>query len=379
MKKIKIGIDASRNRSGGAQIHTIGILENFNQKKFSNLEIHLWSYPQLLDKIPNFPWLKKHSVFNKKVSLWKEVIWQNRELPKILKIFKIDILLNTSAGSVCYFKPSITMSRDMLSYEKNIINKSGFSLYRIRLILLKYIQKESLTRSQAAIFLTQYAADEIQKFTGKIKNYKIIHHGISEKFRNYSKKISNKKKVKCVYVSNIDFYKNHTELVTAFLALNDKNLHLLLVGGIGNGKPGLNATKSLGKTLDKLDPHRKNVTIVGSVDHNMLPDFLSNCDLFIFGSSCENMPNTLVEGMASGLPILSSNRGPMPEILKDGGLYFDPENIDSTYDALKTMIYDQEAQKKFAKKSLERSMEFSWEKCSEETFSYLIDTFNNYR
>ena len=91
------------------------------------------------------------------------------------------------------------------------------------------------------------------------------------------------------------------------------------MGGIGNGKPGLNATKSLEKTLDKLDPHRKNVTIVGSVDHNILPDFLSNCDLFIFGSSCENMPNTLVEGMASGLPILSSNRGPMPEILKMGG------------------------------------------------------------
>ena len=35
------------------------------------------------------------------------------------------------------------------------------------------------------------------------------------------------------------------------------------------------------------------------------------------------MPNTLVEAMASGLPIACSDRGPMPEVLGDGGVLFD--------------------------------------------------------
>ena len=46
--------------------------------------------------------------------------------------------------------------------------------------------------------------------------------------------------------------------------------------------------------------------------------------------------------MASGIPIACSNRGPMPEILRDGGIYFDPENVDSIKDALELMINDTE-------------------------------------
>ena len=50
-----------------------------------------------------------------------------------------------------------------------------------------------------------------------------------------------------------------------------------------------------------------------------MPEYLSKSNIFIFASSCENMPITLIEGMASGLPIACSDRGPMPEVLQDGG------------------------------------------------------------
>ena len=47
--KFIIGIDASRNRSGGAQAHIIGILNSFLKLGISQLEIHIWSYQTLLD------------------------------------------------------------------------------------------------------------------------------------------------------------------------------------------------------------------------------------------------------------------------------------------------------------------------------------------
>ena len=87
------------------------------------------------------------------------------------------------------------------------------------------------------------------------------------------------------------------------------------------------------------------------------------------------MPNTLVEGMASGLPILCSNRGPMPEILQDGGIYFDPENAESISKALQKMIKNEKTRLKFSKKSLYLSQKFSWEKCSKQTFEYLIEIY----
>ncbi len=52
--KIVIGIDASRNRSGGAKAHLIGILNNFNENLLDKIEhIHVWSYSELLNLLPN--------------------------------------------------------------------------------------------------------------------------------------------------------------------------------------------------------------------------------------------------------------------------------------------------------------------------------------
>ena len=50
--------------------------------------------------------------------------------------------------------------------------------------------------------------------------------------------------------------------------------------------------------------------------HERIIKELINSDLFIFASSCENLPNTLLEAMASSIPIISSSKGPMREILE---------------------------------------------------------------
>ena len=64
-----LAIDASRNRSGGAIVHLINILNHFNDNNYEIKEIHLWSYQDLLIKIPDYTWLKKHSpkVINKNI------------------------------------------------------------------------------------------------------------------------------------------------------------------------------------------------------------------------------------------------------------------------------------------------------------------------
>ena len=375
MNKIKIGIDASRNRSGGAQVHIIEILKNFNYKKFNNIEIHIWSYPELLNKIDNKPWINKHAVFEKQKSIFSELFWQRFIFKKLLHKNQIDILLNTTATSVCKFQPSISMSRDMLSYEKGIMKLASFSIQWVRLQLLKYIQINSLKKSTGAIFLTNYASNEIQKFTGEIKNFRIINHCISDSFRFENRKLFQNKKIKCVYISNIDFYKNHKTLIQAFLLLKDLNIELSLIGGKGKGKPALKEERTIKSILKRNSTFNENIKFKGHINHSELSQELKKYDIFIFASSCENMPNTLVEGMASALPVICSDKGPMPEILEDGGIYFNPENINSTYNALNLMIYDKSLQKKSSIKSYELSKKYSWAICSDKTFQFLIDTY----
>jgi glycosyltransferase involved in cell wall biosynthesis len=370
-QKIKIGIDASRNRSGGAKAHIIGILNEVDEDFHFIKEVHIWSYKSLLDSLPNRPWLIKHNPPELEASIFKQVLWQYTQLPKEAKFYNCDIMLYTDAGAFINFHPCIVMSRDMLSYEKGEMQRFGFSVARIRLILLKYIQAFSMKKANAVIFLTKYAANVIQNFTGKLPEYFIINHGVGNEFRiNVIPKLFFKsgEVIKCIYISNTSMYKHQWHVIRAIKILREQgfNLKLLLVGG-GKGK----AQKVLQNEILKSDPTESFITQMEFVKNKKLPYLLANSDIFIFASSCENMPNTLVEGMSSGLPIACSNRGPMPEVLKNGGVYFNPENPQSIANSIANLLLNNELRIQLSICAKELSFSYSWKRCADETFDYL--------
>jgi len=381
---MKLAINASRARSGGAKSHLLGVLSELNPILYGIEEIHVWSYSELLISLPDKSWLTKHNVEVEKKTILKQLWWEFFILPKEIKKNKCDILFNIDAGSVCRFKPYVVMSRDMLSYEPGEINRYGISLAHLRLIVLKYVQNASFKNASGIIFLTKYAGNTIQKSTGLLKNITFIPHGVSENFcckqpsNNWP--INNTQPIKCLYVSNIAPYKHQWNVIRAVKNLREDgyNINLILTGGGVAGGNKL-AQSKLNKELNFSDPESKFVKIIGFVDKNKLPNILKNSDIFIFASSCENMPNTLIEAMASGLPIACSNRGPMPEILKDAGVYFDPENPTKIVNSLKKLITNENYRKKISKIAMLLSTNYSWQKCSKETFTFLSKTFKNYQ
>jgi glycosyltransferase involved in cell wall biosynthesis len=91
------------------------------------------------------------------------------------------------------------------------------------------------------------------------------------------------------------------------------------------------------------------------------------------------MPNSLIESMATGLPIACSNRGPMPEILIDGGVYFDPEDYLSISSAIKELIKDPNLREEKAHKAKQYSKIYTWNRCSRETCEFLNLTLSELR
>ena len=375
-KKI-LAIDASRNRSGGAKSHLIGILSELDFYNSGFDEVHLWSYRKLLDLIPNKKWLKKHCPNELSKSIYLQIYWQRYVLPKELKKYNCSILLNTDAGTFSNFRPCVTMSRDMLSFEPGEIERYGLSPERIRLEILKIIQARSLRNASGAIFLTRHAFETIQKFTGTIKNYALIPHGVGENFRNSKKTIdwptTQKDPIKCIYISPAWRFKHQWQVVKAIEDLRNSgvNITLTLVGG-GDGK----ALEYLDKQIAISDPDNLFIKKLDFINHELLPDLLAESHLSIFASSCENMPNSLVESMAFGLPIACSNRGPMPEILLDGGVYFDPEDSKSISSALKELIENPNLRQELSLKAKHYSQNFSWNRCSRETLEFIDKTLS---
>lgn len=372
---LTVGVDASRNRSGGAKAHLIGLLSNGDPRDYGIQKVHLWAYKALLDLVPDQPWLIKHNSQSLERSIVEQIIWQAFRLRTEAKRLGCDIFLNTDAGTLGFFSPSVTMSRDMLSYESGEIERYGWGKARARLFLLRYLQSWALRRADAAIFLTNYAATVIQSHCGNLKRFALIPHGVGEDFRGVRHSLEwpadSERPIRILYISNTAWYKHQWHVVRAVELLREAGYDIVLdlVGG-GSGP----AQAKLMRQIALSDPCAEYVTQHQFVPHNQLQRFLASSDIFVFASSCENMPNTLVEAMATGIPIACSNRGPMPEVLQDGGEYFDPEDSDSIFTALCRLIENSPLREGLARRAKELASEYSWGRCSEETWSFLVKT-----
>lgn len=374
-----LAIDATRNRSGGAVVHLVNILHYFDDKSSEITEIHLWSYEELLSKIPDYIWLRKHSPKAVNRNIAHQLKWQYFDLPKEIKANNCDMLFSVDAGSICRYDPYIVMSRDMLSFEKNEFNRYFFSLAWLRLWILKFVQLSSFKNSAATIFLTHYAQEKIRQFHSIDYDSVVINHGVSDDFRIHKKnktKLVTEAEINITFVSNADLYKHHWNVIEAVHNVRCKsglNVKLNLIGSEEGNKFALN---KIDKAQDRFDPDRKFILRTPKMNHNKLIEYLRCTDIFLFASTCENMPNTLIEGMTTGLPIVCSNYGPMKEMIKDAAIFFDPEEIGSIEYALSRMIYDDELRLKCAEDSYENSKNYSWEKCSNETFEFIINKMN---
>lgn len=372
--RLRVAVDACRNRSGGARIHLIGIFDGLEPQEFGISEIHLWAYQTLADTIPDRPWLIKHIPPALDKSILHQLWWQAFHMKSEIEAAGCEICLSTTASSASRFSPVIAMSRDMLSFEEGEMQRYPiFSRQRLRLQILKYLQIKSLRNADAVIFLTDYAARAIQNFTGKLNRVKIIPHGIGDKFLNVANDQKRKlagKDIQCIYVSESHLYKHHWHVVEAIKILRGLGIaaQLTLVGKI-TGEGGI----KLNRALDKHDPNREYVTLTGPLSHDQLIPYLQKTDIFIFASSCENMPNTLLEGMAAGLPVACAKRGPMPEMLLDAGVYFDPEKPETIAAAIERLIKDDDLRIRLSAAGHELALQYSWKRCGRETWTYVSE------
>lgn len=375
--KIVVGIDASRNRSGGARAHLIGIIENFDPELYGVREVHVWSYQDLLDALPERAWLRKHSPHALGQGLLAQLIWQRFELDKEAKKNGCDIMFATSASTLSKFSPMVVLSQDMLSYEDGVMSYFGLSKARLRLLLILWLQNAAFRRAEGVMFLTRYAAKVIQQSCGALSNIAYVPHGVGDSFRN----IGMRRKwpvagepIVCTYVSSAEMYKHQWFVVEAIAILRKQghNLRLILIGG-GQGK----AQKLLTESVRRFDPTGTFVSQIKFVSQQELQSHLSKSNIFIFASSCENLPVTLLEGMAAGLPIACSDRGPMPEVLEDSGIYFDPENPSSIARAIEQLLVDPNGREQLADRARRLAESYSWRECADATFKFIVDTYWN--
>jgi len=374
-KNIIIGIDASNILVGGGVTHLSELLKAADPRSGNFDKVIIWASKKTLDCIADKEWIvkKKHPVLEKNYIL--RAWWQWRVLNKLAIDEKCSILFIPGGSFFSKFEPIVNMSQNMLPFDLKELKRYGFSLLTMRLLLLHLVQSISFKKANGIIFLTEYSRNAILSIiSNKKKNNIIIPHGIHERFfckpreQKPMSKYSFSDPFRLVYVSTIEPYKHQWNVVKAVCQLRKNNIPIAL-DLYGSSEALMH--KKLMLSINSCKSAGEGIKYHGPAKHDNIHKLYINSDASIFASSCENLPIILLESMASGLPIACSNIEPMPSILKDAGLYFDPLDVESIYNALSMLIHSSSLRETNSKKSHKIACEYSWDKCSDDTFEYL--------
>jgi L-malate glycosyltransferase len=161
-----------------------------------------------------------------------------------------------------------------------------------------------------------------------------------------------------VVVANMNVKtKGHTDLIHAAAEVSRKfrDSKFLLVGD-GVERTHLEAmTSELGLS--------KTVLFLGC--RNDVPDLLACCDLFVLPSWAEGLPNSVLEAMAVGVPLVATGVGGTPEIIDDGvsGLLVPPRDSHALAMAIMQLLGDKGLAKRLARSAQERARtQFSFDR-----------------
>jgi len=370
-----LGIDVSNLRGGGGITHITGLLTAADPPSHGFSKVVLWGGHEILRHLPDHDWMVKSPQDLLNRSLPHRIFWQRYRLSELAQEAACDLLFVPGGSYIGDFNPVTTMCRNMLPFEPRELRRYGLSFTRLRLELLRLTQTQTFQKAAGVIFLSQYARDSVIREIGTAEGLStIIPHGVDSQFCCSPREqlpiecYSNDRPFNVIYVSIVDMYKHQWAVAEAVGQLRKKGLPITLTL-VGLSYP--RALARLKNTIAQIDPSGVFVRYVGHTPYSELAALYRQADLGVFASSCENMPNILLESMSSGLPIVCSDRGPMPEVLGSGGVYFDPEDAKDIAQALHKMIVSPDLRTKAAQYSFQRAQAYSWRRCANETFGFL--------
>lgn len=202
--------------------------------------------------------------------------------------------------------------------------------------------------------------DLINIFNVEEEKTTVIYHGINTTKNKEKNKSTNKKYI--LYVGNRRGHKNFKKLLEAFSInkLVNNDYKLLAFGG---GKFDNNERRFI-KELNI--PEEKIINLQGN--DFLLNKMYKNASLFVYPSIYEGFGMPPLEAMSHDCPVVCSNTSSIPEIVGDAAFLFDPLSKKSISESIQLVLFNSTLKDNLVKKGRKRIKDFTWEKCSLNTY-----------
>ncbi|HLW76853.1 MAG TPA: glycosyltransferase family 1 protein [Bryobacteraceae bacterium] len=227
----------------------------------------------------------------------------------------------------------------------------------------RFIEQAKLAaeRSDLIIAVSRFTAAQVQSLLAvPSERIRVIHHGvrIAEPVKTAREKL-------ILFVGAVQKRKNLSGLARAFSGQLSGELSgwKLTIAGALNGYGGEEEVKAIDACTRRTD-----IEILGYVSAEQLESLYRRASIFAFPSLDEGFGMPVLEAMAHGVPVITSNRSSLPEVAGDAALLVDPLEVDSIAAALARLASDAALRADLARRGLERARQFSWESAVEKTW-----------
>lgn len=313
--------------------------------------------------------------------------WEQFALPKAAKQYECDVLHCTS--NTAPFKcdiPLVTTLHDIIYMESNlfkILTSSASSYQKFGNIYRKLIVPSVVKKSDKVITVSHFEKNRISEFFGMNGNNRLdaIYNGVSEHFKPINN-VTELDRVKVKYdlpekyfffLGNTDPKKNTKGTLKAFSDFLQQTKSDYKLVMLDYDLPELE------KLLVEIgDPELINsIVLTGYVVNTDLPSIYSQSAIFLYPSLRESFGIPMLEAMACGVPVITSNTSSMPEIAGDAAHIIDPFNSEEITQGMIKILDDIEYYNMLCSKGVERNKRFSWKNMAREYLELYKEVFRN--
>lgn len=304
-------------------------------------------------------------------------MWEQIALPRAIKELNLDILHCTSNTAPLRCKtPLILTLHDIIFLEPR--DKSNHSFYQnLGWFYRRLVVPRILKKCKRIITVSEFELNNIiSKLSIPRERMAMIYNGFNGWFKpsteadfTYQRYIE--KSGFFFFLGNTDPKKNTERTLIAYSKYLEKSnvKRQLLMADLD--KQYLNSILS----RNGIEHIRKMIVIPGYIVNSDLPNIYNNAFAFLYTSLRESFGIPLLEAMACGTPVITSNTSSMPEIGGPYAILINPENPDEIAEMMLKLEKDDEFYRQQERIGLERAKLFSWKQTAERLLELYEDVY----
>ena len=286
---------------------------------------------------------------------FKRLWWTQFQLPKIYRQLQAELIYSPIPEAPLYSKSRyIVMCHDLipLRFPRRTSPLTNYFRYVVPLVLQQ--AEHIICNSQAtAKDLITYYDIPAAKITPILLGYDATHF--------YPREVNSDSQPYFLYLGRQDPYKNLKGLLNAFAAMPRQDLHLAIAG---SADPRF--TPQLQQQATELGIGDR-VKWLDYLSYQELPLVISQAIALVFPTFWEGFGLPVLEAMACGTPVITSNLASLPEIVEDAAILVNPYDTREITSAMFELAQDDKMRSQLSQLGIQQARKFSWAKTGVET------------